>query len=100
MLLPAYTSGVKSSSALIRTGPCLLTHIAVITDGVNKGTITVYDNTEASGTVVWKHAVKGTEEIGGRNWQFPIRCSNGLYAAISGTNATYIVEWLPYAPQI
>lgn len=90
----AESSGEQSSSALIRTGACLLTHVVVTTDGSNAGTLIIYDNTSAAGKVVWRQKVDGSENIGGRNWTYPIRCNIGLYAAISGSNAKYIVEWM------
>lgn len=90
----AESSGEQSSSTLIYTGSCLLTHVVVTTDGSNAGTIVVYDNTAGSGKVVWRQKAEGAENIGGRNWTFPVRCNVGLYAVVSGTNAKYIVEWL------
>jgi hypothetical protein len=89
----AHSSGEKSSSDTVKTGECLLCHVAVNTDGNNAGSIVIYDNTDASGKVVWRQKVNGDENIGGRNWQYPIKCFLGIYAEITGTNAKYIVEW-------
>jgi hypothetical protein len=37
---------------------------------------------------------EGAENIGGRNWQFPVKCYNGIYVTIGGTNAKYIIEYV------
>ena len=90
----ALSSGQKSTSELIADNPCNLSHVSVQTNGSNAGTITVYDNTSAAGKIVWTQKVEGSENIGGRNWQFPVKCYNGIYVTISGTNAKYIIEYV------
>ena len=89
----AKTSYQIGTSAIVKTGSCVLWAVLVITDGTNAATVTIYDNTAASGDVLAKFVVAGATQYGGRNWVCPVGAKNGLYAAISGTGATCIVEY-------
>lgn len=91
----ALTSGQKTTSDTILNGPGVITGIKVITDGANDATLTVYDNTAASGKVVDYTKVNAANHYGGRNVIYPIRINTGIYAAISGTNAGYFIEYIP-----
>ena len=91
----AISSGEQTSSTAVLTGSGCITGIKVITDGTNDATLIVYDNTAASGTVVDETKVNGANHYGGRNVIFPIKVDNGIYAAISGTGASYIIEYIP-----
>jgi len=56
----------------------------------------LYDNASAaSGTKLAEITVKGSDNYGGRNWQLPVRCVNGVYADLTGTGASCIVEYIP-----
>lgn len=91
---PAACSGQKSSSELILTGRGLLASILLLTDGSNDATLTVYDNTAASGKIVRKFKVLASEEFGGTILPYPIYMENGIYVAVSGTGATYIIDYI------
>lgn len=83
------------TSKIINSGRCFLTSLMVYTDGVNDVTVTLYDNTAASGTVVAKIIVTGANDYGGRIWgKFPRKCSTGIYGDLSGVGGTFIVEYL------
>lgn len=86
------SSGLKTSSAAIATTGGTLSGVLVTTDGTNAATITVYDHaSSASGTILFTCTVVGGAYFGGATWEKPIRYSNGIYAAISGTGASYII---------
>jgi len=59
----------------------------------------VYDNaTEASGKILYKFVGSAIGSGGfyavARDWQRPVECVDGLYASISGSSATYTVEYM------
>ena len=89
----ATSSGEKTTSGQIVTGNCYLTAVTVITDGTNDATVTLYDNTAASGRKVAEFVIPGGDRQGGRNWVYPVFCYAGIYAEISGTGASCIVEY-------
>lgn len=90
------STGKLTSSQLIVSRAGLLTSCLVRTDGTNAATVTIYDNTAASGKILGEWLVAGASGYGGRNWpekafaQFDI----GLYISISGTGAWAIVEYI------
>ena len=88
------SSGEITSSQIVKSGAGAISAITIITDGTNKATIILYDNTEASGKKIWEGSVAGTSEYGGRNFVFPVKFDNGLYCAITGTGASSIVEYI------
>ena len=88
------TPGLKTSSELMHTGKCACTAFVIITNGSANATLTLYDNTEASGTVKAKLVIPGANLSGGRNYsKYPLKFTNGIYALLSGTGASYIVEF-------
>jgi len=89
----ALCSGEKSASELIFTGPCNLCSILVNTDGTNNVTVIVYDNTAASGKIVRRFAVKGTENYGGTILKFPVDMAIGIYISMVGVGGSYIVDY-------
>jgi len=87
------SSGIKSSSAVIKAGVGILVDVLVYTDGANNGTVTIYDNaTAASGHVLAKEVVKG-EFLQGGEVNILCNCDNGLYMELSGTGATAIIRY-------
>lgn len=82
-----------TSSAIVHTGSCVLWSVLAITDGTNAATVIIYDNTEATGNKLAEFVVPGASQYGGRNWIMPVGAKIGLYAAISGTGASCIVEY-------
>ena len=87
------SSGLLSADAQIYTGRGTLQGLTVLTDGTNAATVTLYDNTAASGTVIAKLVVAGADRQGFQSWNFHPRCLNGIYADVSGTGASYIVHY-------
>lgn len=89
------TTGELSSSQLIYSGACYCSAIQIKTDGTNNATVTLYDNTSASGKKVFPTwVVAGASLIGGRNIIPMVQIDNGLYIEISGTNAKASVEYV------
>ena len=89
------SSGEQTSSAAIYAGSAYITGVEVITDGTNDAKLILYDNaTAASGTVVLEMTVAGANNFGGREPTFPPHCYNGIYGAITGTDASFIVEYI------
>lgn len=86
------SSGLKTTSGVIRSVPCLLTGVLVITDGTNAATVILYDHASgASGTVLCKFTVPGAAYFGGATFEIPVRAQKGVYMAISGTGANAVV---------
>ena len=95
----AATSYELAVDATIYAGACLLVSVLVITDGTNPATVLLYDKPSvtdiAAANKLCEFTVPGASMYGGRNWTFPIRCTSGIYADVSGTGASYIVEYIP-----
>jgi len=87
------TSGEQTADGLIFTGQANITAIQVVTDGTNDAKIIIYDNTSAAGRVVFECTVTGASHYGGRVFVPPIELYDGIYADISGTGASYFVEY-------
>lgn len=86
------SSGLKTTSGIIKAVPCLLTGVLVITDGTNAATVILYDNASTnSGTVLWKCTVVGAAYFGGATFEIPVRAQKGVYMTISGTGANAVV---------
>lgn len=89
------SSGEQANSAIINANACYLSGVMAITDGTNDAKVILYDGLDANGTVKGEFTVIGNQHFGGRDWARPVHCANGIYANISGTGATYIVEYCP-----
>jgi len=100
-LMPLICSGEENSSQAIYSGECLLAGVKVFTDGTNAATVIVYDNTEASGKVVDKYKITGSENYGGTIYgKAPLIIENGIYVSVSGTGASFIVNYFTYEPSL
>lgn len=94
-LEPAYSSGEQGSSGVVSSDPCYLVGVSIHTNGSADAILKIYDHASAaSGTVKEHITVKGADYYGGRVHINPIIMDNGIYASISGTSASYIVEYL------
>lgn len=86
------SSDLKSASAVIQTGRNRINAITLIADGTNAANVVIYDNaTTNSGLVLGKVtalAGQGTVHVIFEN---PVVAEDGLYAALTGTGANYIV---------
>ena len=69
------------------TGKALLCSVTVTTDGTNDGTVTVYDNTSASGTVLEAIGCPGTDDSKTVVFSNPISAEIGLHFVVTGTGA-------------
>lgn len=85
-------SAVLSASGIVYTGPCILYSVKVVTAGTS---ITVYDNTAASGTApITAEATAAAGAVvtpGGAS--AGVRMDTGIYLALTG--GTYIVNYHP-----
>ena len=94
MYIESLGSGEVTASESIYGKRCWLTSLMAYTNGTDDVTITVYDNaTEAVGDIAGKIIVKGSNNYGGQVWKFPRKCIQGIYANVSGTGASCIVEY-------
>lgn len=85
------SSGVLSADTALFTGRNRVNAITVFTDGVNTATLSLYDNTAASGTVRVKSVCLGANLTQHIIFENPVIFENGIYADVSGTGASFIV---------
>ena len=88
------SSGKTGASALIFTGACHLIGVSFTGDTGQEPTLTIYDNTSATGTAVAFLMV--SDETHTTNIIFPdngIFCALGLYAALSAATGDFIVYY-------
>lgn len=92
-------SAELTGNSAVYTGRCVFHGIAVATDGTNDVTVTLYDNTAASGgKVVPTFKVTGSDNLGGIVGIDSI-CDTGLYLAMSGGSPKAVVYYTPKAPR-
>ncbi len=86
------TSDVQTADAALRARPCVLGGAILVGDGTNACTLILYDNASAaSGVVLTTLRALGNASV---VWNAPapgIPCTNGIYADVGGTGATYVV---------
>ena len=86
-----------TSDKLVKASVGYLHGITIITDGTNNATVSLYDVNSAGDidttNKITEITVVGSNMYGGRNWPMPLRFNNGLYADVTGTGASYIVEF-------
>ncbi len=87
------SSGYKTSDAAIAATGAKLHGIILLSDASNAASVVVYDNASAaSGTKVGFMTVPAsTTAPNSIIFNYPIMCSNGIYADVTGTGATYII---------
>lgn len=76
-------SGELTGNTLVYTGPCFYYGHTCKTGGSNR-TITIYDNTSAAGRVIESFTADGNKTMDGHSHAIPVKCLNGIYAAIGG----------------
>ena len=92
---PSASSGEQTSDGAVATIGGYIAGVEIITDGTNDVKLILYDNASAaSGTVLFEGTVLGGSHFGGRVWSYPVIYDNGIYADITGTGASYIVEYI------
>lgn len=92
-MYPITSSGLKSSSTAICAGPALL-HGITLLQASAACTVIAYDNASTNaGTVL--EQLNNTVNTSTVNVKFnsPVYCANGIYAAVTGTGANYIVHF-------
>lgn len=87
------SSGVLNANTLVFSGRQRVNALTVFTDGVNDATVSLYDNTAASGKIAVKGLCPGTSKVQHFIFENPVFMQDGLYAAVSGTGATFIVYY-------
>jgi len=92
----SFSTGEITADGAAVSSDCYLVSILVITDGSNDAMVILYDNASAaSGTKLAEIKVNASDNYGGRNWPFPVKANNGIYADLTGTGASCIVEYIP-----
>lgn len=88
------SSGLLTADATVKTGRGILSGAQIITNGSDNVTLILYDNVSASGKVIFKQIVTGTDNAipywfsGGG-----VQVENGIFADVAGTGAEYIVYY-------
>jgi hypothetical protein len=82
-----------ASTTTLLTGASTLNSITVTTDGTNAATVTVYDNTAASGKIMNVLVVTGASLYGRADFSNAIKGENGLTVTVVGTGATGYVTF-------
>ncbi len=89
-----HASGRLTGSGLVRRGLGYLGGVLANTNGVNDAVITVYDNINSSGKIIYRVTVAGLDNQGGIFFgSLPIRFEIGCYRRVSGTGATGYVYY-------
>ena len=92
----AVCSGEKTADAAVFAAKCAITAIYIITDGTNDAKLVIHDHASAaSGTVVHEQTIKGSDHYGGLVLPFPKSMENGIYCNVTGTGASYIIDFIP-----
>lgn len=92
MIHKKLSSGKKSSSELIYTGPCFYYGFTCRT-GKSSFTVTLYDELSATGTAVEDYQTDANKEMDGHSHSSPVVCSKGLYLSLGGGSA--VVYYVP-----
>lgn len=90
----AQSSGLLAAgTTTIATGRNYFSGLLVITDNTNVATVTIYDNTAASGTVLAKLSATSTTGANSLALATPVRCDNGITVVVSGTGTPQAVVY-------
>jgi len=92
MYLASESSGKLTTDQIVFEGPGKLSSVLIITNGAVNTKVVLYDNNEASGTVLYEAETVAANLYGGRNWTFPVLFNKGLYLDITTTGGGCIVE--------
>jgi hypothetical protein len=89
------SSDLQTADAAVLDRRGILTGVQLISDLTNDMSLIIYDNASAAtGVVLFKGQLVGTEDS--KYIRLPdggIRCTNGLFADVTGTGAAYIVHY-------
>ena len=92
----SYSTYEKIADAQILTKGGSLCSVLIMTDGTNAARLILYDSATTTTDVTKKLmeiTVAGADNYGGRIWADPVKFTEGIYADINGTDASYIIEW-------
>ena len=81
-----------ASSAIVKTGPGIVTGI-ILTAGADTATVTIYDNTAGSGTVLAKLSAV-TNTTAAVSLAHPLSFGKGIYATITGTTPSITIMYV------
>ena len=88
-------TGDATVYTVVQNGPmCFISAVEIITNGSDDAKLIIYDNTSNSGNVLLEMTVPGGDYWGGRNWEYPVEVLTGIRGDISGTGASYIIEYI------
>ncbi len=87
------SSGYKTADAVISGTGALLHGVILLTDASNAANVIIYDNatTSSGDKVAILKIPASTTAPQSIIFNSPIECNKGIYADVTGTNATYIV---------
>lgn len=89
------SSGLKASSAVIYARPAML-HGVTLLQASTACTLIVYDNaTTNAGTAAEQVNNTVNSSTVSVKLNHPVECANGIYAAVTGTGANYIIHFSP-----
>jgi hypothetical protein len=89
----ATSSGEKTASAAIVTGPGALQTVIVTADGTNAATVVIYDSLSAAGTILARVVVDAGLVFESLHLTIPVVANTGIYLSISGTGAAAVVHY-------
>ncbi len=95
ILEPCQSSGLKTSSAAI-AGRSAALHSVTLLPGSDANSIIVYDNASAaSGKILAQ--INGLANAKSETiiFKHPVAANLGLYCAVSGTSAAYVISYTP-----
>ena len=93
----SYSTYELTADTQILTKGGSLCSILIMTDGSNDARVILYDVSAVANIAVTNKLVEitvaGADNYGGRIWADPVRFTEGIYADINGTGASFIIEW-------
>ena len=90
------SSGLQTADKLVVTGRCKV-YGFVLYNSAATSTLVLYDEVSATGTDYIGVGVNPTSASTiNVTFPTPVQCNTGLYADIDGTDANYIVYYVPY----
>jgi hypothetical protein len=84
----------QTADVLVATGKAGLSAVLVTGDGVNVPTVTIWDNTSATGTKVFEAILPITVRSQLFEFAHPVRADTGLFLDVTGTGCTASVYYV------
>lgn len=77
--------GTHTESGIVFNGECLFGGVLLATDGIENPTITIYDGTDNTGTVIFPTTEFDASTLGLNGYMpaFTTHCKNGIYIEIA-----------------